>query len=439
MKEEALERALGEMVRRHEVLRTVYRWDGERVVQEVREGSKYELSREDLRERSREERAGRVRERGVEAETRGYDLERDPMLRVWLLRFGKAEWAMWVSLHHIATDGWSLGVWWEELSALYGAYCEGRDSELEEPEVQYGDYAIWQRERLTESELDGQLEYWKGELAGVPLLELATDRRRPAVQSYRGGRCEFELGAEVASGVRELSREEGATAYMTLLAGFVTLLYRYTRQEGFGVGMPVANRERPEVEGLIGFFVNTLVVRTKLGGEESFRELVGAVKEKVLAAQEHEEVPFEKVVEVLKPERDLSRNPLFQVVFAQQERGEWGLSGLEGARLEGEGKRVRFDVEIHVWEGAEGIRGEILYNRDLFEEETVKGMAGHYVRLVREAVTAPEMPLCRIVLTGLGEALLSGGLPGSGERLKPGDAMVLSPGRRSNRGPRPDT
>ncbi len=189
-----------------------------------------ELSREDLRERSREERAERVRERGVEAETRGYDLERDPMLRVWLLRLGKAEWAMWVSLHHIATDGWSLEVWWEELSALYGAYCEGRDSELEEPEVQYGDFAIWQREQLTESELDGQLEYWKGEMAGVPLLELATDRRRPAVQSYRGGRREFELGRKwrPAEGVEQ---GRGGNGVHDAPAGFVTLLFRYTGQE----------------------------------------------------------------------------------------------------------------------------------------------------------------------------------------------------------------
>ncbi len=286
LKEEALERALGEMVRRHEVLRTVYRWDGERVVKGVREGLKNEQSREDLRERSREERAGRVR-----GARRGSGDAR--------LRPGTGPDVAGVA---VAVGQGGMGDVGEPAS-----HCDGRlvvgglvgGAERAVRGVLRGPGfgtrraggAVWRLRDLAAGAADG---IGTGRAAGVleggagwgAAAGVGDGPAQAWVQSYRGGRCEFELGAEVASGVRELSREEGATAYMTLLAGFVTLLYRYTGQEDFGVGMPVANRERPEVEGLIGFFVNTLVVRTKLGGEESFRELVGAVKEKVLAAQE---------------------------------------------------------------------------------------------------------------------------------------------------------
>lgn len=401
---EALTQALKDVVGRHEVLRTVYRAeDGvpHQTVESLSGG--FELQEEDLRGCGPMQREDRVRGSGLEEATRGFDLERGPIVRSRLLRLDEAEWALWVAMHHIASDGWSLSVFWEELSALYGRHVRGDRSGLEKLPLQYADYAIWQRERLTGTRLTQHLAYWTEELAHLPALELPTDRRRSPKQRHRGGRCAFELAEGVADRLRRLSRAEGATSHMALMAGFEILLFRYTRQEDFGIGVPFASRNRPELEGLIGFFVDTLVIRATVGSEWSLRKVLRGVKEKLLEAQLHQEVPFEKVVKVLQPERDLSRNPLFQVVFGQEDAEQWQLEGLEGRRLEVEAAPVRFDLEFDIRENATGIRGEILYDRDLFEAETIGRMADHYARVLEAASLQPDEVVDDLDLLGEAE------------------------------------
>ncbi|HEX8272300.1 MAG TPA: amino acid adenylation domain-containing protein, partial [Longimicrobiaceae bacterium] len=305
----ALEATLGEIVRRHEALRTRFPSDGGRPWQEVLPPEPFRLPVEPV---AAAEVEGRVR---AEVE-RPFDLERGPLFRATLLRLQEDEHVLVLSMHHVVSDGWSLGVFFGELSALYGAFREGRGSPLPEPAVQYGDYAVWQRAWLRGEALEAQLAYWRGRLAGAPALELPTDHPRPAVQGFAGARHALTLDADEAEGVRRLARREGATLYMVLLAALQVLLGRYAESEDVVVGSPIAGRTRRETEGLIGLFVNTLALRTDLSGDPAFREVVGRVREGALGAYAHQEVPFERLVEELKVERDLSRSPLVQVMFA---------------------------------------------------------------------------------------------------------------------------
>jgi hypothetical protein len=331
----ALERSLSELVRRHEALRTRFvARDGE-PLQVVGEAEGVELPVTDLSgiadEQEREAEAAR---RCTEEARRPFDLARGPLLRASLLRLAAAEHILLLTTHHIVSDGWSAGVMVGEVGRLYEAFSEGRESPLAELKVQYTDYAVWQREWLSGEFLEGQLEYWRQELAGLaPVLELPMDRPRPAVQSYAGASASYELGEELSGRLRELARAEGVTLFMLLLAGFEALLWRYTGQERFAVGTPVANRTRAELEGLIGFFVNTLALRADLSGDPTFGELLGRVREVCLSAYEHQEVPFERVVEELQPARSLSTTPLFQVMFAVQ---EWPVRAaqIKGLRVE---------------------------------------------------------------------------------------------------------
>ena len=252
---------------------------------------------------------------------RPFDLSRDLMLRGRLIRLDQEEQVLLLTMHHIISDGWSMGILFKELSALYEAFCTGKPARLPELPVQYADYAEWQREWLQGEVLESQLGYWKQQLEGAPqVLELPTDRPRPALQTYRGGRRSRTLSRELSEELKRLSRSEGVTLFMTLLAAFQTLLYRYTGQEEMLVGTPIAGRSREETEGLIGFFVNTLVLRTDLSGHPTFRELLARVRRMAVEAYAHQDLPFEKLVEELQPERDLSRHPLFQVMFVLQNR-----------------------------------------------------------------------------------------------------------------------
>ena len=263
------------------------------------------------------------------------------MLRVKLLRLSDEEHVVLLTMHHIVSDGWSMGVL-KEVATLYEAYSQGAESPLPELPMQYADFAVWQRGWLQGEELERQLAYWREQLGGeLPRLELPTDRERPAVPSYRGAQLGFRLSPEVSAGLKELSRREGVTLFMTLLAAFQTLLHRYSGQEDIVVGSPVAGRNYRETEGLIGFFVNTLALRTDLSGEPTFVELLQRVKEVCLGAYAHQDVPFEKLVEELQPERDLSRSPLFQVMFGLQNvpqtaarLGELELAGGAGGERE---------------------------------------------------------------------------------------------------------
>ncbi|HEX2080073.1 MAG TPA: condensation domain-containing protein, partial [Longimicrobium sp.] len=294
--EAALERALGEIVRRHEALRTTFREVDGSPVQVIAPFGGFTLPVEDLSGLGEADREVEVRRRATEEAMRPFDLTAGPLFRAGLLRLGGESRVLLLSMHHIVGDGWSLGVLFRELSALHAAYRQGRESPLPELGVQYADYAVWQRERLRGERLERQLSYWRERLAGAPeLLELPTDHPRPAVQTFRGASEGIALPGELLERLRTLGRSEEATLFMVVLSAFQVLLSKYSGSEDIVVGSPIAGRTRDEVAGLIGFFVNTLVLRTDLGGDPSFREVLRQVREVTLGAYEHQELPFEKL------------------------------------------------------------------------------------------------------------------------------------------------
>ena len=248
-----------------------------------------------------------------------FDLAQGPLLRAALLQLAEQEYILLLTMHHIISDGWSIGVLSREISSLYPALLTGKTSPLSDLTVQYPDFAIWQRQWLQGETLETQFAYWKKQLAGAPpVLELPADRPRPAVQIYRGAKQSVFLSQTLSKAIKKLSRQEGVTLFMTLLAAFKVLLYRYTGQEDIVVGSPIANRNQTDIEDLIGFFVNTLVLRTDLSSDPTFQQLLNRVREVALDAYAHQDLPFEKLVEELQPERNLSHNPLFQVLFILQ-------------------------------------------------------------------------------------------------------------------------
>jgi len=393
----ALRQSVKKLVERHETLRTSFRSEQGKPVQVVSpaEGIEIPLPVVDVN--------------GVEAEAlrqaaeeahQVFDLRKGPLLRGRLLRVNEREHLLALVTHHIVSDGWSMGVLLRELGALYGAARKGgEEAGLEPLPIQYADYAVWQRQWLQGEVLERQMEYWRRELADVPVLELPTDRRRPAVQSYRGARVGMELGAELGERLRRLSQQEGVTLFMTLLAGFEVLLQRYSGQDDIVVGTAIANRTRREVEGLIGMFVNTLVLRTDLSGDPSFRQLLGRVRETTLGAYAHQDLPFEKLVEELRPQRDVSRPPLFQVSFILQ-NAPWSkpeLAGLEASLVGVEHQTAKFDLSVSLGERGQKIVGGLEYNTDLFEAATIERMAGHYRQLLETAVVA-DLPISRLPL-----------------------------------------
>ncbi|MFL5539196.1 MAG: non-ribosomal peptide synthetase, partial [Longimicrobiaceae bacterium] len=326
-----------------------------------------------------------------------------------LLRLGAEDHVLLLSMHHIVSDGWSMGVLQRELGALYAAYRDGRESPLPELPVQYADYAVWQREHLRGDVLERQLSYWRERLAGAPeLLELPTDRPRPAVQTYRGATVPMELSPELLERLQALGRSEGATLYMTLLGAFQVLLGKYAGSEDVVVGSPIAGRTRGEVEELIGFFVNTLVLRTDLSGDPSFREVLRRVRKATLGAYEHQEVPFEKLVVELQPERSLSHSPLFQVMFTLQNAGGGGgaLPGLSVRAVGAEHASAQFDLSLELAATPQGLRGELIYSTDLFERGTALRMLGHLARVLEQVAADADVRLSRLELLGEAERAL---------------------------------
>ena len=313
-----LERAINEIVRRHEALRTTFEMGEGNPVQRIRGYERQVMPWVDLKGLSPEERERTARQWIGEESVQPFDMKRGPLVRVRLLQMSESEQVISYTLHHIISDGWSMGVLNRELGTLYEAFAAGGSTPLAELAVQYADFAVWQRDWLAGGEMEKQLGYWQKQLGGLSPLQLPGDRVRPVMQSYNGGGQELRISAETAEGLKRLGQEGGLTLYMVLLAGFGVLLSRYSGQEDIAVGTPIANRNREEIEGLIGFFVNTLVMRMDMSGDPSVRELLERVKEVSLGAYGHQDVPFEKVVEELQPERDLSRNPLVQVIFALQ-------------------------------------------------------------------------------------------------------------------------
>ncbi|HVG31078.1 MAG TPA: amino acid adenylation domain-containing protein, partial [Pyrinomonadaceae bacterium] len=402
----ALERSLSEIVARHEVLRTSFTLVEHQPVQVVAPAGGLPLPLVDLTGMSAAEREAEVARLAKEEAGRPFDLGRGPLLRATLLKLGGEEHVVLFTMHHIISDGWSLGILVRELSALYGAFARGEDSPLAELPMQYADFARWQRERLSGETLERQLSYWREQLAGAPAaLELPADRPRPAVQTFGGSHLRFNLSSELTKQLQALGQREGATLFMVLLAAFQTLLYRYTGQPDISVGTPIANRTRKEIEGLIGFFVNTLVLRADLSGGPTFRELLSRVREVCLGAYAHQDVPFEKLVEELQVERDLSRSPLFQVMFVLQTASpkEVRLPGLRLEMLEGDAETAKFDLMLSLEESAEGLRGWFEYNTDLFDAATVERMRAHFERLLAGLAAEPDARLSEVPLLGRDE------------------------------------
>ncbi|MFL6198785.1 MAG: non-ribosomal peptide synthetase, partial [Thermoanaerobaculia bacterium] len=400
----ALAAALQEIERRHETLRTTFALDGEgSAVQTVGPPAGLPLSGADLRGLP-----SAVREtellRLLSAEARrSFDLARGPLLRAALYSTGEDEHAFLLSMHHIVSDGWSLGVLVQELAGLYEAFSHSRPPSLPALPIQYADFAVWQLGLLAGPALAALLDYWQQQLAGLPpLVELPADRPRPAVQTFRGATLPLVLPPGTTAAVQALSRRAGATPFMTLLAAFLALLHRYTGQSDLAVGSPIANRERMELEGLIGFFVNTLVLRGDLSGDPGFLELLARVKSLAAGAYAHQDLPFEKLVEELEPERQLSHTPLFQVLFVLQNAPvpALNLSGLTLAPLPARSGTSKFDLSLYFWEGGAELSGHFEYNTDLFDPATIARMADHFTRLVAGALAHPERRISELPLLG---------------------------------------
>jgi amino acid adenylation domain-containing protein len=391
----ALERALNEVVRRHEALRTTLVADGGIPRQVIAARLELPLAVQDLSGLPEDERNFHALNCIREEAERPFDLARGPLVRAGLLRLSEREHIAMVTMHHAISDGWSIGILIRELSALYQSFLLRQPSPLAEPAIQYADYAVWQRNWLQGTVLEAQLDYWTGQLAGVPDLELPTDRPRPPATSQRGDEKSSTLPKTILEAVRALGRHEGATLYMTLLAAFQVLLFRYSGQEDIAVGTPVAGRTRPELEGLIGFFVNTLVVRGDLSGEPGFRELLRRIRRTAIEAFTHQDLPFEKLMTVAHRDRDASRTPLFQVMFALQNVPFSPLQAPELllTPLELSSRTSKFDLTLFATEVPEGMRLTMEYSTDLFDAPRVDLMLAHYRILLQEIIAHPDQPI----------------------------------------------
>ena len=390
---DALARALGEIVRRHEALRTRFATvDGE-PVQVIGEAAEVPLARVDAADE------GRFREVADAEAARPFDLEAGPLLRAVLVRRAPGRHVLLITVHHVAADGWSLGVLWRELGALYAAFARGLPSPLEPLGIQYADFAAWQRAWLEGGVLDGQLAWWRERMEGAPaLLELPTDRPRPAALSHRGAVHRFALEPAVAAGVRDLARREGVTLYMALLAGVQALLAAYTGSDDVVVGSPVAARTRPETEELIGFFVNTLVMRTDLSGAPTVRELLARVRRAALGAYAHQDVPFERLVEELRPARTLAYHPLFQVMLALQDAEPAALGEVQVEELRAATATSKFDLFIEFEERGSGLEASLHYATDLFDAATIERAGRHLQQVLRGMAEDADRPVAAIPL-----------------------------------------
>ncbi len=397
---DALRRAFEEVVRRHEPLRTTFAMIGEQPVQVIQSAERFDLPIGNLSSFASVEQSAEIVLRCRLEADKPFDLHTDRMLRAQLLQLADDEHLLLVTLHHIASDGWSQLVLWRELGRLYNAYCRGAEPDLPNLPVQYADYAVWQRDQLQGPRLEQLLQYWRGQLADVSVLELPADRSRPSVPTYRGARQNFELPETLVAQLKSLSQASGVTLHMTLLAAFQTLLSRYSGQDDIAVGVPVAGRSHDELEDLIGFFVNTLVLRTDLSADPTFRELLGRVREVSLGAYDHQDLPFERLVEELRPERLLNRTPLVQVTFQLLNFSETGMAlrDLDVLQLPSSSQRVRFDLEMHVWQRETTLRGILIYSTDLFDGSTIERMVGHFVTLLEGIVADPDQPISDLPL-----------------------------------------
>ena len=391
---EALDCALKEIVRRHEVLHSRLVLRGDEPIQVVTPERVLPLSVIDLSECSDSsvEAPRLVRQETVFP----FDLARDEPLRARLLRRGESVWTLLLTLHHGAADGWSIALIFRELTLLYGAFKDGKPSPLPELEIQYADYAVWQRGWFTEERRNRQLHYWQCHLAGAPdCLNLPTDRPRPPQESHRGGIVSFTVDAVLTVNLQELGRRQGVTLFMTLLAAWATLLFRYSGDEDLVVGSPVANRTQSSVENLIGFFVNTLALRADLSGNPSFLELLARLQHVCLDAYANQELPFEVLVEALGVTRNLAHAPLFQVLFVLQNTDQELplLPDLKITRTDVESTTAKFDLTISITEGEGILAATLEYATDLFDRTTIERMSGHFIELLRSIIADPEQQI----------------------------------------------
>jgi amino acid adenylation domain-containing protein len=404
--QEALRKALSAQIRRHEVLRTVFVSEGGVPTQEIAPTGHFVLTEIDLSSGAEMDREVQVRLQKIEEAQGKFDLRTGPLIRGRLLRLQAEEHILLVRMHHIVSDGWSIGVFLRELAELYGAYREGRSDPLDPLPIQYADYTQWQRQWLLGEALEKQLSYWRASLEGAPpQMELPTDHPRPTVQSYRGENVEISLGAQLSSELKALAQRCEMTLFMVLYAGWAILLSRLSNQEDVVVGTPVANRQRPELEALVGFFVNTLVLRVAARGDFSLQRFLKQVKQVTLEAYDHQDLPFEKVVEALHPQRSLSRNPLFQIMItlqnAQNSVGQW--IGLQANLEEGVHQLSKFDFELTLEERGAEIAGNVTYATDLFNRETIERWIGCFKVLLRGMTDEVESRLSDLPILPEGE------------------------------------
>jgi amino acid adenylation domain-containing protein/non-ribosomal peptide synthase protein (TIGR01720 family) len=388
----ALERAINEIVRRHEVLRTTFRLVDGRPEAVVAPELRIALSVTDLGQMPPPEQDKEILRLATEESRRPFQLERGPLLRTALIKCGPLDWIFLASLHHIVCDAWSSSVFAHELSELYTAFVARRPSPLPELPIQYADFAVWQRGWLGAEAIERQLDYWRNQLADLPVLELPTDRPRPAVFTYLGRSYSFDLSKGLAAELQSVAQREGCTLFMALLAGFETLLHRYSGQDEIVIGSPIANRNRRELEPLIGFFVNILLLRIDVAGNPTHREMMRRVKETTLAAFANQDVPFERLVEELQPERQLDRNPLFQVIMqlhnnpaGRRETPPPSLVSIEVDRA-----TVKFDLRLDFLHFEDRLRCKIEYSTDLFDPARIERMAEHLSAIYEAMVRSPE-------------------------------------------------
>ena len=400
-----LERCLQEMARRHEALRTTFRTvDGE-PLQVVHPDVDLRLRGVALDHLPAVDREAAAMAFAADELRRPFDLAAGPLWRATLVRLGPADHFLLLTTHHIVSDGWSMGLMLQELQTIYTAFAAGQRSPLEALPLQYVDYAIWQHEALSSEMMDGQLAYWRGALEDLPTIELPADRPRPPTPTLRGRRHYFAVSAESSRAIDNLAQQESATPFMALLAAYALLLHQSTGEADIPIGTPIAGRSRAELEPLIGFFVNTLVLRADLAGNPTFRELVRRVRERALEAFTHQDLPFEKLVEELQPSRDLSRNPLFQVMFAMQNAPTAGLEreGASVRSVEIESGMTNVDLALDVWRRGNRYAARFEYNLDLFDDGTVRQLADQFTALLDRVARAPDRRLSDYRVAGTPE------------------------------------
>ncbi|NIR48175.1 amino acid adenylation domain-containing protein [candidate division KSB1 bacterium] len=401
-----LEKSLTEIQRRHKVLHTKFVAVEGKPAQVIIPEMFVKLSVLDLQELLESKRETEMWRLIQEEVQRPFELSEGPLWRTTLFRLADEEHVLLLTMHHIISDGWSIGLFTREMIAHYQAFLSGNVPMLPELPIQYADFALRQREWLKGHELEAHLSYWRQQLSGVPpTLELSTDHPRSAVQNFQGARQSIELTKELTQALKKLSLKEGGTLFMTLLAAFEVLLCRYTGQEDLSVGTPIANRDQEDIENLIGFFVNALVLRVDLNGNPTFRKLLARVREVALVAYDHQDLPFEKLVEELQPQRDLSRSPLFQVMFSLQNTPSRSLDlpELTLEHLDVYNGMAKFDLTVYMWEEANGLRGVFEYNTALLEAPTITRMIAHFKNVLQGVVSNPDQRLSDLPMLTKGE------------------------------------